>query len=77
MLANSGEAMLPALRAGLGVAMLPDFIVGEDIASGVLEQILVEWTPPPLGLHLVTPPSRLRPARVEALLEFLTERFAC
>jgi DNA-binding transcriptional LysR family regulator len=75
--ANSGEAMLPALAAGLGIAMLPDFIVGDDLASGVLEEILTDWTPPPLGLHLVTPPSRLRPARVDALLDFLSERLAC
>lgn len=75
--ANSGEAMLPALAAGLGVAMLPDFIVGDALASGALEEILTDWTPPPLGLHLVTPPSRLRPARVDALLDFLADRFAC
>ncbi|QUT04317.1 LysR family transcriptional regulator [Sphingobium phenoxybenzoativorans] len=75
-MANSGEAMQSALHAGLGVAMLPDFIIGEDVASGRLEAILQEWTPPPIGLHLVTPPSRLRPARVEALLDFLAARIA-
>ncbi|HEX7782652.1 MAG TPA: LysR family transcriptional regulator [Sphingobium sp.] len=75
-LTNSGEAMQMALHAGLGVAMLPDFIIGEDVASGRLEAILPDWTPPPIGLHLVTPPSRLRPARVEALLDFLAERIS-
>ncbi|HEX7742519.1 MAG TPA: LysR family transcriptional regulator [Sphingobium sp.] len=74
---NSGEAMLPALRAGIGIARLPDFIVGEALASGELEEILVDWRPPPLGLHLVTPPSRLRPARVDALLDFLARRHGC
>lgn len=77
LIANSGEAMQPALRQGLGVAMLPDFIIGEDLEAGVLEEILTDWTPPPLGLHLVTPPSRLRPARVDALLNFLAERHGC
>lgn len=74
---NSGEAMLPALRAGVGIAQLPDFIVGDDLKSGVLEEILLDWRPPPLGLHLVTPPSRLRPARVEALLDFLARYHGC
>ena len=74
---NSGEAMLPALRAGVGVARLPDFIVAEDLKSGTVEEILVDWRPPPMGLHLVTPPSRLRPARVEALLDFLASRHGC
>lgn len=77
MVVNSGEAILPALRAGLGIAMLPDFIVDEDLKAGVLEEIMPGWAPPPLGLHLVTPPSRLRPARVEALLAFLAERHGC
>lgn len=74
---NSGEAMLPALRAGIGIARLPDFIVGEALASGELEEILIGWRPPPLGLHLVTPPSRLRPARVDALLDFLARHHGC
>jgi DNA-binding transcriptional LysR family regulator len=74
MMVNSGEAMLPGLRAGLGVAVLPDFIVDEDIARGDLAPILEEWRPHGGALHLVMPPSRLRPARVEALLGFLAQR---
>ena len=72
---DSGDAMLPLLRAGLGIARLPDFIVDAEIASGRLEAILSEWSGGPIGLHLVTPPSALRPARVELLIEFLAGRF--
>ncbi|ODU22641.1 MAG: LysR family transcriptional regulator [Sphingomonas sp. SCN 67-18] len=72
---NSGDAMLPALRAGLGVAVLPDFIVADDLATGRLEAILPGWSPPPVALHLVTPPGALRPARVEALIAHLLARF--
>jgi DNA-binding transcriptional LysR family regulator len=67
--------MLPALRAGLGIARLPDFIVADDLAAGTLEAILADWAPPAIALHLLTPPSPLRPARVEALIAFLAERF--
>ena len=74
---NSGEAMLPALREGVGIARLPDFIVDDALAAGELEEILVDWRPPPFGLHLVTPPSRLRPARVDALLDFITRHHGC
>ncbi|ALR21018.1 MULTISPECIES: LysR family transcriptional regulator [Sphingobium] len=74
---NSGEAMLPALRDSVGIARLPDFIVGDALASGELEEILSDWRPPAFGLHLVTPPSRLRPARVEALLDFLARHHGC
>lgn len=72
---NSGDALLPALRAGLGISVLPDFIVGGDLASGALEPILVDWHFPPVALHLLTPPGNLRPARVESLIAFLTDRF--
>jgi DNA-binding transcriptional LysR family regulator len=72
--ANSGDALLPALRAGLGIGVLPDFIVGPDLESGVLEPILTNWSMVPIALHLLTPPSNLRPARVEALIAFLVDR---
>ena len=71
---NSGEAMLPALRRGLGIAMLPEFIVGADLASGALVPILADWTPHGGALHLMTPPGTLRPARVEVLIAYLSDR---
>ncbi len=75
--ANSGDALLPALRRGLGIAMLPDFIIADDLASGALVTLLPGWSvTPQVALHLLTPPAKLRPARVEALISFLAERLA-
>ena len=71
LVANSGEALVPALLAGLGIARLPGFIVGPHLSSGGLVEILPEWNGGPIGLHLLTPPSPLRPARVKALIAFL------
>ena len=73
---NNGEALMPALIAGLGIADLPDFIVGDAIASGQVEVILKGWKQPEGAVHLVTPPGGPRPARVELLAEFLTRNFA-
>jgi DNA-binding transcriptional LysR family regulator len=73
---NNGEALLPALLAGLGVADLPDFIVGDAIASGEVEVILKDWKQREGAVHLVTPPGGPRPARVEVLADFLTKQFA-
>jgi DNA-binding transcriptional LysR family regulator len=73
---NNGEAVMPALIAGLGIADLPDFIVGEAIASGEVEVILKGWKQPEAAVHLVTPPGGPRPARVEVLAEFLTKHFS-
>ncbi|WP_374574674.1 LysR family transcriptional regulator [Phenylobacterium sp.] len=69
--ANNGDALVAAALAGVGVAVLPDFVVDDLIAEGRLEAILSDWTPPVGGLHLVQPPGGPRPARVEALAAFL------
>jgi DNA-binding transcriptional LysR family regulator len=74
--ANNGEAVMPALLAGLGIADLPEFIVGDAVRSGAVEVILKGWKQPEGAVHLVTPPGGPRPARVEVLAEFLTREFA-
>jgi len=73
---NNGEALMPAVLAGLGIADLPEFIVGDAIASGKVEVILKGWKQPEGAVHLVTPPGGPRPARVEVLAEFLVKQFA-
>ena len=73
---NNGEALMPAVIAGLGIADLPDFIVGDAIASGEVEVILKGWKQPEGAVHLVTPPGGPRPARVEVLADFLAKHFA-
>lgn len=73
---NNGEAMLPALCAGAGLALLPQFIVRRELEAGRLKPVLADWQGPPLALHLVTPPGSLRPARVTAVIDFLVTRFA-
>jgi DNA-binding transcriptional LysR family regulator len=71
---NNGEAIMPALLAGLGIADLPEFIVGDAIASGEVEVILKNWKQPEGAVHLVMPSGGPRPARVEVLAEYLARR---
>lgn len=73
---NNGEALIPTLLAGLGITDLPEFIVGDALASGALEIVMPDWWQPQAGVYLVTPPGGPRPARVEALIAFLAERLA-
>ena len=75
LITDNGDAMMPALLAGLGVARLPDFIIDRELADGRLVEILADWSPMNIALHLLTPPSTLRPARVELVIEFLSQRF--
>lgn len=76
MKVNSAESLGPSLRSGLGLALQPEFICWEDLKSGKLEAAMCDWSPPLPALHLVSPPGRLRPARVKVLFDFLTERLA-
>jgi len=74
--ANNGDAFLPALVAGVGIALLPDFIVRDALGEKKLEIVLPEWSGPASALHWVTPPGGPRPARVQALGRFFAERLA-
>jgi DNA-binding transcriptional LysR family regulator len=73
---NNGEALMPALVAGLGIADLPEFIVGDALAAGDVEVILKDWKQTEGSVHLVTPPGGPRPARVEVLAEFLAKQLS-
>ena len=70
---NNGDIMIPLLVAGGGIAVLPDFITEQALASGAVVRILTDWSLPQSFLHLLSPPSRLRPARVRALSDHLVE----
>jgi DNA-binding transcriptional LysR family regulator len=73
--ANNAEALCPALEAGEGIALQPDFIAWESVRDGRLVVILPDWTTPPLALNLVTPAGGPRASRTRVLLDFLSTRF--
>ena len=76
MRANNAEALTPALLAGLGVALQPAFLVWQELQAGALEVVLDDWQVEPIALHILTPPGRNRPARVQALIEHLAQVFS-
>lgn len=74
--ANSADALTPMLLSGLGLALQPEFMVWRDIDAGRLETVMAPWALEPVAMHLVTPPGRRRPARVNALIDFLGQQFS-
>ncbi|MDE1918461.1 MAG: LysR family transcriptional regulator [Sphingomonadales bacterium] len=61
------EAMRLAARAGLGLALLPDWVVGEDVRCGALTRVRLSgeaWNAQPVGIWLLRalaqPSARLR-----------------
>jgi DNA-binding transcriptional LysR family regulator len=73
---DNADMLNPALIAGQGLAMQPEFLVWREIEQGLLEVGMPDWSAPPLGLHLVMPPSPLRPLRVRVLIEYLAHVLA-
>ena len=71
---NNGEAMLPSVISGIGLAVLPEFIVRDALAAKRLEIVLPEWSLPAGAVHWMTPPGGPKPKRVEVLAEFFAKR---
>jgi DNA-binding transcriptional LysR family regulator len=65
-----------AALAGLGIALLPENVVGDDIDNRKLERILPDWTLPMGVLHVVFPSRRGLLPSVRAFIDFLAERLA-
>ena len=59
--------------AGRGVALLPDFIVADDLRGGTLLQVLAEYPIPSITASIVAPRQRYRSLAVRRLMEHLTE----
>ncbi len=75
-LGRAAATMLPSLIAGLGIAVLPEFIVRNALAKKELEIVLPDWSLPPSAVYWLTPPGGPRPKRVEALADFFAGRLA-
>lgn len=74
---NNAETLYELALQGLGIIRLSDLIVGPAIRSGRLVPILVDsHQPEPLPLHAVYAASRRRPPKVDAVIQFLVEKFA-
>jgi DNA-binding transcriptional LysR family regulator len=73
---DNADLLAPALLAGQGLAIQPEFLVWREVRSGALEIVMPDWAPPPLALHLVMPPSPLRPLRVQAVVDHLSRALA-
>jgi DNA-binding transcriptional LysR family regulator len=73
---NNGDAMMPALIAGTGLGILPEFFLREALESKRLERLLPDWSIPLGAVYWVTPPEGPLPKRVEVLREFLIEKLA-
>ena len=70
VVSNNGDFLYELAKAGNGIALLPDFIVSEGIASGEVEAVLGDWAAPPLWLTLFYPPYDVLPPLVATFTDF-------
>ena len=73
--ADNGVAIAAAAVAGLGIAMLPDGLITEQLASGALVPVLTGHPPPEFGIYIVRPPGQHPARKVRVLTELLIECF--
>lgn len=73
---NDGTALREATLRGLGLAVLPYFMVAPHVRGGELELVLEGRRKAEVGIFAVTAQSRQLPRRTRALLDFLVRRFA-
>ena len=74
--ANNSEAVALMARQGLGVALLADWLVSEDIEHGRLVPLLERFTTPPAPIFALRPPGLFSSATVRALTEHLATDIA-
>jgi len=72
---NSPMASLEAVRSGLGVGLLPDFIAWPAIRSGEILSLFEDRLPDDSGIYAVYPHRRYLPAKVRAFVDFMAAWF--
>lgn len=72
---NDDDALAEAVLRGLGIALLPTFIVGKELQSGRLQSVLSEYIPVERHIYAVYLPNRHLSVNVRAFIDYLLERF--
>lgn len=70
---DSGEALRSAAVAGLGIALLPDFLVADDLAAGRLKRVLADMDAGQATIVAIYPTRRLLEPRVRRFIDSMIE----
>ena len=73
---NHGEALLDLVLNGVGIAVMPRWLLGDRLLRGTLCQVLEDHRLPRLAVHALYPRNRHLPSKVRCFIEFLREEFA-
>jgi DNA-binding transcriptional LysR family regulator len=71
---DDAAAIRQAVLAGVGLSVIPDFMVADVLAEGRLRAVLADWLPAGFGVWALHPHHRQVPLKVRAFLDVLTDR---
>lgn len=74
--ANNGDILAQAAVSGMGIALLPNFIIERAVADGRLVPVLCEWQAPAISVNAVYPSARRVPLKTRAFIDFLVQELA-
>jgi DNA-binding transcriptional LysR family regulator len=72
---NNGDMMRDAAMAGLGIALLPAFIVGSSVRDGLLQEISIDHEPEEEFIYVAHPEGRNASAKLRAIVQHLRSVF--
>lgn len=70
---NDANTALTAVTAGEGITMALSYMVTDEIRSGRLVPVLIDYMPPAEPIHLVYPHSKIIAPKVRAFVDFAAE----
>jgi len=74
-LSNNGQALRTAALAGFGIIMQPKVLLSEDVKAGRLVEVLKDFWPTPLPMHLVYQRDRQAVPKLTTFVKFILARF--
>jgi DNA-binding transcriptional LysR family regulator len=72
---NNGDMMRDAALAGLGLALLPGFIVGDELKAGLLQVVDLGWAVEQESIYVAHPEGRHASNKLRAFVESLRQAF--
>jgi DNA-binding transcriptional LysR family regulator len=75
-MSNNGDVLRVLALDGCGIALLPTFLVADDLRDGRLREVLPDQLDGDPAVWVVQPTRRHVPLAVRAFVEFLVTRFA-
>ena len=70
---ESAMGLYRAAVAGLGIAMLPDFLIEQDLARGILCEVMPNWAPPRREANLLYLRDRRMTLKLRSFVDFVME----